>query len=94
MRGANVSHFFELWNGAVTASWWEQAEEIAKRHGAHVVICYDPAAGLPRGWIACPNHGEPFDDEIAAVVLNDLTSAGLWDGGTSRWRPAQRKDFS
>ena len=34
-----------------------------------------------RGWFACHERGEPFDSATARAVLDDLTAAGLWDGG-------------
>ena len=41
----------------------------------------DPEGGMIRGWFACHERGVPSDSETACAVLEDLTAAGLWDGG-------------
>ena len=41
----------------------------------------DPEGGMIRGWFACHERGVSSDSETACAVLEDLTAAGLWDGG-------------
>ena len=67
--------FFGLHRGHLT----NQANKIAKKHGAWH-INYDefrgPGQTEKRGWFACLNRGNPFDQATANAVMADIEAAG------------------
>lgn len=64
-------YFFGLHAGHLTA----RADRIARRHGAWHVNYTEPR-GERRGWFACPNRGNPFDERTATAVMADIEAAG------------------
>lgn len=64
-------HFFGLHTGHLTA----KADQIAKKHGAWHINYTEPS-GEKRGWFACRNRGNPFDQATAAAVMADIEAAG------------------
>ena len=77
-------HFFGLGPG-----WFpQQADAIARRHGASLVNhtdpgckcghgCRDNCPACKRHWFSGPNRGEPFDSAMASAVLGDIAAAGI-----------------
>jgi hypothetical protein len=61
-------HFFGLHSGHLTA----QAERIARKHGAWHVNFTEPR-GERRGWFACPNRGNPFDQAASMPCATNAT---------------------
>ena len=55
----------------------EQIDQIAKKHGAYLVEASIPGTGYQR-WFCSPNHGEPFNREVALAVHADLRAAGIY----------------
>jgi len=64
-------HFFALHTGHLTA----KADKIAQRHDAWHVNYTEPN-GQRRGWFACRNRGNPFDQATANAVMSDIDRAG------------------
>lgn len=57
--------------GKVADEAWDQAQEIAKRHGYRFV--YTNAVGNgPRSWFAGPNLGSPFDRAFREAIEADV----------------------
>lgn len=68
-------YFFGLHGGHLTA----KADKIAKKHGAWHVNHEEfrgPGQVEKRGWFACPNRGNPFDERTANAVMADIEAAG------------------
>ncbi len=55
------------------------ADRIAEKHGAHHVNYSEykgPGQIEKRGWFACINRGNPFDQNTAAAVMADIDAIG------------------
>jgi hypothetical protein len=61
-------HFFGLGKGEISAREEKRVTRIARRFGADFTSVTLPGDG-PRYWFSCRNRGEPFDGELARVVL-------------------------
>ena len=72
-------YFFGLHSGHLT----KRADAIAKRHGAWHVNYTEPR-GEKRGWFACHNCGNPFDQATAAAVMADIAAVGGIEALTKR----------
>jgi hypothetical protein len=67
----------------------DEADDIAKKHGAGLVNYTDAQCncghGCPphtceksrRHWFAGPNRGNPFDQDMAEAVLNEVYAAEM-----------------
>lgn len=64
--------FFGLGEGHMP----EQAEQIAKKHGAALVNHTEPD-GRERHWFAGINRGNPFDAALAEAVMGEIRTAGV-----------------
>lgn len=75
-------YMFGYGRGRVTKARREQAEAIAKKHGAY--FCGNPA--IPGTgycyWFATRNYGEPFNRQTENAVLAELKAAKLFPLGS------------
>ena len=81
-------YMFGLGNGWLP----KRADQIARKHNAYLVNYTDPQCKCGRGcdnykckasrrhWFSGPNHGSPFDGDMAQAVKNDLAAAGIENG--------------
>ena len=88
-------YFFGLGPGWLPA----QADTIARKHRAYLVNHTDPQCNCGSGcrphqckearrhWFAGQNLGSPFNQNMAAAVMDDLIAAGLEEP-----RPAEKHD--
>ena len=51
----------------------DRREAIAQRHGAAWTEIYDPPSGTWKSWFSCRNHGAPFDQQIEAAVMQEVS---------------------
>lgn len=61
-------YHFGVGRGRLSASDVERRDRIARQHGACFVYAQIPGDGW-RSWYAGPNLGHPFNDALAARVL-------------------------
>ena len=67
-------YFFGLHSGHLTV----RADRIARKHGADHVNFTEPR-GRRCGWFVCDNRGQPFDQQVATAVWDDIEAAGGLD---------------
>ena len=72
-------YFFGSFAGSLDDKTYEAASAIAEQHDCHIVRNFtDGGHKPPRGWMAGPNRGAPFDAQMQRAVLGELEAAGLW----------------
>ena len=72
-------YLFGLHRGHLLA----RVDKIARKHGA-VHVNYTEPHGERRGWFACSNRGNPFDQRLAELVLADVEAAGGFETLTKK----------
>ena len=70
-------YLFGLFRGRPAPAAVGKADAIATRRDCCIIQYLDPATG-PRGWLAGPNRGAPFDGAMERAVIRDLERSGLW----------------
>lgn len=70
-------HFSHLFRGRISEVREASIDDAVAHLDAQVVTYNDPGDG-PRGWIASPNMGFPFDRDRERAITAALETAGLW----------------
>lgn len=76
---------FLVADGHLTRQQAQQADRIARRHGAGLTEAQEPGQE-PKRWFTGPRLAPPFDQRLYNAVRDDLERAGIPTGSTTTQR--------